>query len=219
MQVKIVRHHRRTKNAHGDVKHSLIDDDLPAWHETGQNLRQLRLGKNQLGGETTANSRDKSNDQGLDVTETFVLQIEHRQHIRCGDQTAPKQRNAEEKLQPDSRADHLGEIAGRDSDFAQNPESPHYRCRVVIPTRLGQIAPSGDAQLDAQVLEENCHQVRNHDDRQKGVAKPRASSQIRSPVARVHVTDRDEKTGPRKREKLSPKRRGHRNHNAAVNFG
>jgi hypothetical protein len=32
----------------------------------------------------------------------------------------------------------------------------------VIATGLRQIAPSGDAQLDAQMLEENGHQIRNH---------------------------------------------------------
>src|SRR5207248_10053028 len=54
VQIEIVRHYGRTKDAHGDVKHSLIGDDLASWHETGQNPCQLWFRKNQLSSETTA---------------------------------------------------------------------------------------------------------------------------------------------------------------------
>jgi hypothetical protein len=69
------------------------------------------------------------------------------------------------------------------------------------------------------MLKENRHEIRNHDDRQEGVAKLRAPRQVRGPIARVHVTDRDEKTRSGKGEEFSPKGRRRWNDDTAVNFG
>ena len=64
----------------------------------------------------------------------------------------------------------------------------------MIATGLGQVAASGNAQLDTQVLEQDRHEVRNHDDRKERVAKLRAARQVGRPVARIHVADRDQKS-------------------------
>lgn len=88
----------------------------------------------------------------------------------------------------------------------------------MIATGLGQISTSRYAQLDTQVLEKNCHQVRNHDDRQKGVAKPCAPSQIRCPVAGIHIADGDQKSRTREGDQFPPERCRPRHNNAAMNL-
>jgi hypothetical protein len=68
------------------------------------------------------------------------------------------------------------------------------------------------------VLEQDRHQVGDHDDSQKRIAELGATSQIRSPIARVHITDGNEKARPRKCQQLSPKRSCHRDDYAAVHL-
>ena len=88
----------------------------------------------------------------------------------------------------------------------------------MIATGLGQISTSRYSQLDTQVLEENCHQVRNHDDRQKGVSKPCAPSQIRCPIARIHIADGDQKSRTGEGDQFPPERCRPRHNNAAMNL-
>jgi hypothetical protein len=75
----------------------------------------------------------------------------------------------------------------------------------VIPTGLCQVAARSNAELDAQVLKQNRHQIRDHNDRQERVTEPCAAGQVGCPITRIHVADRDEKTGPREREEFPPK--------------
>ena len=74
----------------------------------------------------------------------------------------------------------------------------------MIAAGLGEVATCGDAKLDAQMLEQDRHEIGNHDDHQQGVAKLRAASEVSRPVARVHVTYGHEETGAGERKKLSP---------------
>jgi len=88
----------------------------------------------------------------------------------------------------------------------------------VIATSLGEIASGGDTELDAQVLQQDRHEVGKHHDKQQGVAKFRAAGQVGRPVARVHVPDGDQKTGSGEGEQLSPERRRYRDDDASMNF-
>ena len=89
----------------------------------------------------------------------------------------------------------------------------------MIAAGLGEIASGGDAELDAQMLEQDRHEIGDHDDGQQRVAKLRAAGQIGRPVARIHVADGDEKAGPGEGQQLSPKRSRGRDDDAAMNFG
>src|SRR5262249_24489740 len=51
------------------------------------------------------------------------------------------------------------------------------------------------------------------------VTKSRATGQVRSPIARVHVAHCDQKSRARECSQLPPERRRPRNYNAPVNFG
>ena len=71
----------------------------------------------------------------------------------------------------DGRADHFGKIARGDGDFAKNPQKPDCRRRIMIAAGLREITSGGDAELDAQMLEQDRHEIRDHDDRQQCVTK------------------------------------------------
>src|SRR6185295_5571342 len=68
------------------------------------------------------------------------------------------------------------------------------------------------------MLEQDCHQVGDHDDGEQRVAKLGASREIGGPVTWVHVTDRDEKSGTGKSEELPKKGRVRWNQDTTMNF-
>jgi hypothetical protein len=88
----------------------------------------------------------------------------------------------------------------------------------MIAAGLGQVAPRRYAQFDAQMLEQNCHEVGNHDNSQEGIAELRAARQIGGPIAGIHVTDSDEEPRTGKSPQLPPKRRRRRNDDATMDF-
>ena len=92
------------------------------------------------------------------------MQIQNGQHVRRRDDAAPDQRNSKKQLQCDGRADDFREVAGGDGDFAEQPEKPDGRRGIMIAAGLRQIASGGDAELNGQMLEQNRHQIGNHDD-------------------------------------------------------
>ena len=218
VQVKIMRHHGRAKNANADVEHSLIHDDARAGDESKHDARKVRLGEDQLGGEAAADGHDQRDHKSFDITEAFGLEIKYREHVQRSNDAPPYQRKAKKKLQPDGGADYFRQVACGDSDFAENPERPHGRRRIVIATRLGEVAASGDAKLDAQMLKQDRHEIGDHDDGEQRITELRAAGEIRRPVAWVHVADRHEKTGAGESYQLPPKRRCCRDHDAAVDF-
>ena len=97
--------------------------------------------------------------KAFDVTEAFALQKQHREHVRRRDDATPDERNSEEQLQRNGRADDFGQIARRDGDFAKDPQKPDGRRRVMVTAGLCQVASRGDAELDGQMLEQNRHEI------------------------------------------------------------
>ena len=198
-------HHGRAKNADADVKHFLICDDAWIGNKPQEDAGRAGLGKDQFSGKTTSDGGDKSDHNSLDIAKAFCLQIQHQEHIGRSNDATPHQRNSEEKLQPDGRADNLRQIASSDGELAKNPEKPDGRCRVVIATGLGKVAARGHPEFDAQMLEQDGHQIGDHDDSQKRVTKPGPSSQIGGPVARIHVADRHEEPRAGESRQFAPK--------------
>ena len=66
----------------------------------------------------------------------------------------------------------------------------------MIAAGLGKITSGSDAELDAEMLQQDRHEIRNHDNHQQRVAESCAAREIRGPIARIHVTDRDKEAGP-----------------------
>ena len=66
----------------------------------------------------------------------------------------------------------------------------------MVAAGLGEIAPGGYPQFDAQVLEQNGHEVGQQDDGEEGVTELRPARQVGGPVPRVHVTHGHQKARP-----------------------
>jgi hypothetical protein len=219
MQVKVVGHDGRAKNSNADVEHLLVFKDVDAGHESEQHAGKAGFGEKQFEGEAGADGNDQRDDESFDIAEAFVLEIENSKDIQAGNHATPDERNAEEELEPDGRTDNFGEIARSDRDFAKNPKEPNNGRGVVIAASLGEIAARDDAKLDAEMLEQNRHQIRHHDDEEEGVAELGAAGKVGGPVAGVHITDGDEESGAGVSPHFFPEREMTRNGDGAMDLG
>jgi hypothetical protein len=158
-------------------------------------------------------------DEHFDVAEAVVLQVENHKHIERREDDAVHQRHAEEQLQRDRGADHFRQIARGNRHFAEHPQHERDRLGVGIAAGLREIAAAGDAEPRGQRLQQDRHQVRQHDHAEERVAVARAAGEIGRPVARVHVADRDEIAGASEGEHLAPEADAVRDGDRSVNFG
>ena len=61
--------------------------------------------------------------EGLDIAEAEPLHGKDDEHVERGQDNADLERNAEQKIEADRRADHLGEIGGEDGDLGEAAQS------------------------------------------------------------------------------------------------
>ena len=158
-------------------------------------------------------------DEGFQEAEATVHQEQHQERIDGRDEGADHQRNAEQKLQRDGRADHLGEVAGNDRQLAGEVEDEIDRRRIGIAAGLGEVAAGDDAKAGGQRLQQDRHQVGQQDDRQQRVAEARAAGDVGRPVARIHVADRDQVARSGKGEQLQEPGAAARDSDAGVDLG
>ena len=149
-------------------------------------------------------------DDRLDVAEAAVLHDRARAARRRRQAHAPQQRDAEQQLQRDGRAEHLGQVARGDRDFAEDPQDDRRPARVRIAARLREIAAAGDAQPRGERLQQDRHQVRQHDDAEQRVAEPRAAGDVGRPVARDPCSRRRRGSPARRRPASSSRSRRRR---------
>ena len=96
--------------------------------------------------EAAADHRDQREDEGLDRADAEALQPQQQQGVGAVISTPAQQRNVEQQVEPDGRAEHLGQVAGGDGDFAQHPEREVDGARVGFAAGLRQVAAADDAQ-------------------------------------------------------------------------
>ena len=96
-------------------------------------------------------------------------------------QTPQIERQAEQQVERDGRADHFGEIARGNRDLAEDPENDGHRARVVVAARLRQVAPARDAEAHRERLQQDRHQVRQEDHAEQRVAVAARRRRGRSP--------------------------------------
>ena len=155
----------------------------------------------------------------FDIPESAVLKVQHQEHVGRRKTHTPEQGNVEEQLQCDSGAEDLREVACRNRYLAQDPQHERRPRRIGGAARLREVAAAGDAEARGERLQQNRHQVGEHDDAQQRVPELRAAGNVGGPVARVHVADRHQITRPRERQHLFPRRAGDRDRDTAVNLG
>src|SRR5205814_6567074 len=72
--------------------------------------------------------------------------------------------------------------------------------------------------LMARLLQQNSHQIGEHDDGKQSVVIAGATGQIGCPIARIHIADGDQKTRASEGKQLAKPAGGPRNVQAAVDF-
>ena len=91
---------------------------------------------------------------------------------------------------------------------AKTQRAMEVRRRVGLAAGLGEVALGGDAEFEREALEEDRHQVGEHDDEEQGVAVAGAAGEVGGPVAGVHVADGDEEAGAGEAEDAAPEGTG-----------
>ena len=89
----------------------------------------------------------------------------------AGEQHAGQQRNVEQQVERDGRAQHFGQVAGRDGDFAEDPQRDVDGARIGFAAGLRQVAAGDDAQARAQGLQQDRHGVRHDQHPEQPVAE------------------------------------------------
>ena len=180
MQIEVVRHHGRAQHADGDVEAGIVQSR----HESGGDGAEYGLGEPQLDQEASRDDQHQRQDDGFHQPDAVARQPQNQECVERGEQDAGGQRDVEQKVQADGRAQHFGQIAGGDGDFAQNPQRVRDGARIRFAASLGQIASGDDAEPGGKRLEQDGHGVRQHQDPQKLVAETRAAFEIGRPVPR-----------------------------------
>jgi hypothetical protein len=86
----------------------------------------------------------------------------------------------------------------------KQPQDDGDRPGVAVATGLREIASAGDAQPRRQRLQQDRHQVGQHDHAEQGVAVLGAAGEVGRPIAGVHIADRDQVPRSGERKQLAP---------------
>ena len=121
-----------------------------------------------------------------------------------------EERDPEQQIEPDGRAQELREVGGHGDDFGQQPERPGQGAGELLPDHLRQAQPGGDTELGGERLHQHRHQVGGEDDPEQQIAELRAALDVGGEVAGIHVGDRGDERRTEKRQQTpqSPAARG-----------
>ena len=159
----------------------------------------------------------KVDDQRLDIAEALCFANRARRVHPRQVMTQPQTRGM-----PKRSCSPIAEPTTSARSHAAMASSQRTHCPqttglgVMIAAGLREVAPRDDAELDAEMLEQDRHQVGNHDDAEQRVAELRAAREVGGPIAGIHVTHRHEKAGTREGQQLSPERCPGGNRDAAM---
>ena len=204
MQVEVVRHHRRSDDADGDVDHA-------AFAQAGMGQSTTHLGEagpglgqdEDLDEIANGDGQDQHQDEGLCEAHAAGLKREQHQHVQRCDDDSPQERDAEEELDGDSAAEHLGQVAGRNGDLGAEPVGDARPGWKEVAAGLGEVLAGDDTEARRADLERDGHQAREGHDPEQAVFVAGAAGQVGGPVAGVHVADAHEQRRPGKREILA----------------
>jgi hypothetical protein len=219
VEIEIVRHHGGAEDAYGDVKHLAVAKELGVRDEAACGFAPERLRPEDFVGEAGGNAGDERDNESFDEAEAASLQGEDDEYVQRGDEHTGEERESEEKLQRDGRAQDFSEVAGGDGDFANDPEKDGGAAGIMFAAGLGEIAPRGDAEFRGERLKKHRHQIAEKDDAEKRIAEFGAAGDVGGPIAGVHVADGDEVAGASEGENFAEPGSGGGNGNCAVRFG
>ena len=154
-----MRHHRRADNAEREIEHLRVLHDLDRWREAADDVAPDWIGHGDLNAEADGDDPEHDDDEGLDPAEAELLHPQDEEHVERGEDDADLERNAEQKIEADRRADHLGQVGGADGELGERPERIGDPAREGVAAGLREIAPRGDTEPGAERLEDDRHDV------------------------------------------------------------
>jgi hypothetical protein len=156
--------------------------------------------------EAEQDDREEPEDRQLEAPVAAVLQAEDREGDDGGDQPRGQQRDVEEQVQGDGRADELGQIGRHRDQLGLHPQPVRHPSREVLAAQLRQVVAGRDADLRRQVLDQHRHQVGPEQDPQQHVPVLAAARDVGGEVARVDVGDAGDE---RRAQQRQPPADGH----------
>ncbi len=173
MQVQVVRHDRGAEHADGYVQaaaQGFPTAGVQSRQEAAQHRCPVGPGQPDLDDEADGDDCDEQQRQCFEEAHAPPLGGQQYEGIAGRYHESPKVREAEEEVQGDDDADDLGQVAGGDGDFSQDPQRPGGPAGVALAAGLRQVAAGDDAQPGGQGLEEHRHQVGHQEDPKQQMA-------------------------------------------------
>ncbi len=168
VQIEIVRHEGGADDADGDVEHGRIGaicDDARTWR--AGSCPAADAANEDLDGEATEDDDQQRDDGRLRDIET---PCSSNSSTRKASSVSARRRD---RGMPNSSCSAIAvpitsaKVAGDDRQFAGDPEHEIDRAWVIGAAGLGEVAAGGDAQPRRQRLQQDRHQVGQHDDEQQ----------------------------------------------------
>ena len=206
VQVEVVRHDRRAEDADRDVEHVGVAHDLGARDEARRRRPRGRAARARARrANDPAISDDQQHDQRLDVAEAGAAAATARAARRADVRHTPQISGS-----PNSRFSAIAEPITSARSHAAIAISHSIHRTIAVPARvavaagLRQVAAAGDPEPRRQRLQQDRHQVREHDDAEQRVAVLRAAGEVGRPIPGVHVADGDQVARPGEGEQFPP---------------
>ena len=220
VQVEVVRHHGGPEDADGDVEHVAVAQDL--------RRRDESKGDRPPAPASTATARS-ANDPAISTISAMTSASTYRKPLCCRNSTTSTSSAVRQTPQingsPNSRFRAMA--APMTSARSQAAIAISHRihsamrrwARVGVAARLREIPAAGDSQTQRQRLQQDRHEVRQHDHAEQRVAISSAARQVGRPVSRVHVADGDQIPGTGERQHLAPESGPGRDGDRSMNLG
>ena len=186
VQVDHVRHDRGAEDAGGQQDRVRAGE---VGHEALGRLAGVEADAQRVVQEAQQDHAEHPGDGQLEAAVAAVLQREDGEGDDGGDEARGEQRDAEQQVQRDRRADELGQVGGHRDQLGLDPQADGHRPREALAAQLGQVLAGGGADLGRQRLDQHRHQVRGQDHPQQQVAELGAAGDVRGEVAGVDVGD------------------------------
>ena len=199
-----MRHHRGADNAERQVQHLRVLHDLDGRREAQDHLTPIGVGHGDLDAEADGDDAEHGDNEGFDIAEAEPLHPQDEKHVERGEDDADLEWDAEQEIEPDRRADHLGEVGGADGKLGERPERIGDPAREGVAAGLRQVAARRHAEPRAERLQNDRHDVGEERDEQQRIAELGTARERCRPVAGVHIADGHQIAGTKKGDELPP---------------
>lgn len=165
------------------VQRLLAAQGVPGWPQAGGDIRPVGPIKHQFDEETRAPMVAISpSTMASRRRKLAFLQGQHDQGIEGGEDHPGGNRDSQQQVEGQRRAEHLGKVGGDDRQLRQQPLATRHARAVAL---LGELRgrAGGDPQARTEALQEHPGKARQHHHERQRVAEARARLDGGGPVA------------------------------------